>query len=863
MAKKNTPSRSESGSSSVDKYIKFGLVPLLILIIILLLPPISLVDRLAAPPVQPAAETAAAPTLDPPAEAAVAVPSGPPEISLNTLAGADLPSAVSNRLHHLSPGGVTVQPDGKLSGRPVETAADTPVIPVIANHAGDDLTPLNDILSDAAARQQHLDALVKFAADYAGIELDYRLADAAEGAAFVEFLTALKAALPAESQLAVRLPVPLRTAGGWDAGAADIAAVAEAVNFVTVPALPAPAFYPEGGAMASLLTWLIAQVEPQKLQLLVETGNTLWLEQTVRPISDDELPGYLGKVALLNGAPEILPGQPLQFSLASPPGFTGLRYHAASQTYWLAYVDDDNRHHTLYLSNPAAAAAALSLADEFGLRGVAVNAGPANLEPALQALAGADDSPADSEYAVNWRVQGDNGDALAEDSASLTTPEFSWTAPDEGGSFEVVAELALNLADAPLPGGSLAVQVATPTPTPTATPTATPTRRPTATPRPTRTPTPEPTPTPPPARPAQPAEPAQPAQPQTSAPPPPAVKPVNVPFGYGIQADPRGDVAANIGSLQALGFNWVKFQMAWKDVESQPNDFSWAMWDQIISAYSANGIKVLLSIPKAPDWARPPGDDRSVEGPPADPAEYAEFVAMVADRYRGRVQAIEIWNEQNLWYEAGGVGRINAADYVNLLQQSYRAIKATNEDMIVVSGALTPAGNVGDFAKDDVEYLQQMYQFGAKGYFDALGAHPSGYNCPAGADWRTVLDPTAMNFRGTFDNRHHSWCFRGTMESYREVMVANGDGDKAIIPTEFGWAVSGNPRPGYEYAKDNTPEEQAQWTVEAYQQAKAWGWVGPMFLWNLDYGVTAAGTELAAFGILNTPAFNALANMPK
>jgi hypothetical protein len=338
---------------------------------------------------------------------------------------------------------------------------------------------------------------------------------------------------------------------------------------------------------------------------------------------------------------------------------------------------------------------------------------------------------------------------------------------------------------------------------------------------------------------------------------------VNVPFGFGIQADPRGDTAANIGHIKSLGFDWVKFQMAWKDVESAPGDFSWAMWDQIIDAYHANGIQILLSIPKAPDWARPPDDDKSVEGPPQDPNLYAQFVATVADRYRGRVQAIEIWNEQNLWYEAGGVGRINAANYVQLLQASYRTIKAVNPQMIVVSGALTPAGNVGDVAVDDIDYLNQMYANGAKGFFDALGAHPSGYNCPAKGDWRTVADSTAVNFRGPFQNRHHSWCFRGTMEGYREVMVANGDGQKAIIPTEFGWAVSGNPQPGYEYARDNTPEEQAQWITEAFQMGKEWGWVGPMLLWNLDYGVTAPGTELAGFGILNTPAYHALANMPK
>jgi hypothetical protein len=159
-----------------------------------------------------------------------------------------------------------------------------------------------------------------------------------------------------------------------------------------------------------------------------------------------------------------------------------------------------------------------------------------------------------------------------------------------------------------------------------------------------------------------------------------------------------------------------------------------------------------------------------------------------------------------------------------------------------------------------------MYAAGLKGAADVVGVHPSGYNCPASADWQTVTDPAA-GFRGPFDNRHHSWCFRGTMEGYRNVMVANGDANKRLWPTEFGWAVSDTPQTGYEYAADNTREEQAQWIVEAYQQAKGWGWVGPMFLWNLNYDVTRPGSEQAAFSIFTaggpTPAYQALASMPK
>jgi hypothetical protein len=97
------------------------------------------------------------------------------------------------------------------------------------------------------------------------------------------------------------------------------------------------------------------------------------------------------------------------------------------------------------------------------------------------------------------------------------------------------------------------------------------------------------------------------------------------------------------------------------------------------------------------------------------------------------------------------------------------------------------------------------------------------------------------------------------MEGYRNVMVANGDSGKRIWPTEFGWAVSGNPHPGYEYALDNTTTEQAEWAVRAYQLGRGWGWVGPMFLWNLNF----ENGEQSAFRIWGTPTYQALSGMGK
>lgn len=340
-----------------------------------------------------------------------------------------------------------------------------------------------------------------------------------------------------------------------------------------------------------------------------------------------------------------------------------------------------------------------------------------------------------------------------------------------------------------------------------------------------------------------------------------------VPFDYGVQPDPRGNTAANIGHVKTLGMGWVKFQMAWKDVEILPGDYDWALWDDVIGTCSAERIQVMLTVTKAPDWARPPDDDKSVEGLPTDPTAYAAFVTQVASRYQGQVQAIEVWAEQNLWYAVGGQGRINVTNYVQLLRVAHQAIKTVDPNIMIISGGLTPAANVGALAMDDMDYLGEMYARGARSYFDAVGAHPAGYLCPALADWRTVTpeEATADPDHGTFTNRHHSWCFLGTMEGYRNVMVAHGDSAKKIIPTEFGWAVTTNPQPGYEYARSNTYEEQARWIVEAFQWGKRQGWVGPMILWNLDYGVTTPGIELASFSLLVpggvVPAYTAIVNM--
>ena len=369
------------------------------------------------------------------------------------------------------------------------------------------------------------------------------------------------------------------------------------------------------------------------------------------------------------------------------------------------------------------------------------------------------------------------------------------------------------------------------------------------------------------------------------APPEPAAvvqasaAPVNAPppsgagfFGYGVQAHMLGGgINEAVDATANLGFNWMKQQVEWRVFEGSQGNVDFSELRRIVDTAGSRGISVLFSVVNAPDWAREPGFDPSVGGPPADPGTYAAFVGRLAGEFCGSgLKAIEVWNEQNLHYEWGNKP-LNPADYMNLLRPAYASIKAACPSMLVISGALTPAGDAGPYARDDFAYLEGMYQNGLAGYADGIGVHPSGFNVPPSVGWQQacgVIQTTGNTFNGPCDTPHHSWSFRSTMEGYRNIMVVYGDANKRLWPTEFGWAVGPAVNGAYAYANDNSPEEQAAWTVEAFQMMRNWGYVGPAFLWNLNFRVVADGTEKAQWGIVRNdygpmPVYDALRGMGK
>jgi len=786
-----------------------------------------------------------------------------PAVSTDYTTNTPLSDNVMDSLVEINPQGLYLDSEGRISGDPgqlpdeAQNAAFS-IIPTLRNWTDDgsirsDL--VDNLLIDSEARQRLVEAIADQVQRnaYHGIDIDFRGINPDLQTEYSSFLQQLRTALPDNKLLSVRVELPVQvSADTWNTGAYNWRALGRIADVVKVPTAPDPKAYTPGGQMDTMLDWAVGQVNRYKIQLLLSTHSTEQVNGITKNITYQQALEPIGAVSVVGGENIVGPGQPVDFTLTGLQSSTGIQFDSASGTYWFAYLDDNNVQHTVYLENAASISRKLQYVAQYNLRGVAVQNllsenNDAQIWGVVRKFLDLVIPPVESQYSVVWQVKNQDGGVIAEDVVDLSQPNYNWVAPDAGGSYEVAAAISSNGdGGAAVPRGSVALQVATPTPTPSPTPLPSPTPEPTATPKPSPTPEPQAEP--------QAEAPAQAAQ--SAAPPPVAPAQGNLPFDYGIQADPM-NAQNNAGLIAGMGFRWVKLQMPWKDVEPSPGNYQWGGWDDRIRLYQANGIKVLLSIPKAPDWARPAGTDLGTEGPPSDPATYANFVGQVAARYKGGVQAIEVWNEQNIDYEWGREP-FDPARYMEILKASYNAIKAANPDMIVVSGAPTPTGAPPPAAMDDLEYLRQMYAHGLKDYSDAIGSHPSGFANP----------PDALFTGGDYDpargyDDHRSFFFRNTMESYRQIMVENGDSAKTIWPTEFGWPVMRHDDGRFPFAAENTLERQAQWSVQSYQLMKSWGWVGTAFLWNLDYNVTAGHTELANFGIVGAPAYDALANMAK
>ncbi len=311
---------------------------------------------------------------------------------------------------------------------------------------------------------------------------------------------------------------------------------------------------------------------------------------------------------------------------------------------------------------------------------------------------------------------------------------------------------------------------------------------------------------------------------QRAQPPPDPFKAsaiVNAPFPsltYGLQAFvwwDNGEAGTHLDWVRLLSFSHVKQTFAWRDVEPQPGRWDWEQADRILAEVERRGLRLIVRLGQAPAWARPAAQRQAADAPPADMARWQAYCAAIAQRFKGRIAAYQIWNEPNLSREWGNQAP-DPAGYVELLAACSAEIRAADPAAILISAGLAPTGTNDDSAWPDDVFLDHMYRNGFQAHIDVVGVHAPGYAAPEiGPDDEAAL---------------HRWFTFRRVEDLRKIMLAHGDAARQMAILEFGYTTDQR-NPDYRWFAVSEAQ-QADFIERAYEYAIAnWRpWVGLMVL---------------------------------
>lgn len=275
-------------------------------------------------------------------------------------------------------------------------------------------------------------------------------------------------------------------------------------------------------------------------------------------------------------------------------------------------------------------------------------------------------------------------------------------------------------------------------------------------------------------------------------------------------------IQRSLAMVREMGAPTIVEYFPWAYYEGAEGDYDFRHSDMVIDHAENQGLTVIARLGLVPTWARPQPTVQETTDTYLDSehyADFAEFVGKFVERYRGRIKYIIIWNEPNLSLE-WGYRQVDPGGYVEMLKLAYAAAKTVNPDVQVLAGALAPTlePEGSPWGMNDLLYLRKMYDAGFANYYDILSVHSYGL----GFAPDEPPAPDALNFRRT--------------ELVREIMIANGDGDKPIMITESGWNDS--PR----WTRAVKPATRIEYTIGAYDWAeKNWPYVETVCTWAFRF----------------------------
>jgi hypothetical protein len=277
------------------------------------------------------------------------------------------------------------------------------------------------------------------------------------------------------------------------------------------------------------------------------------------------------------------------------------------------------------------------------------------------------------------------------------------------------------------------------------------------------------------------------------------------------------NVGEEIKSIQELGVSLIRMPFQWRLIKISPGVYDWSTIDRLVKAAQTRQIEILFTIRSTSHtsfWEETEKEKAkknkikkgsiqipSLNPPSVNKEQWVHFVETLANRYRGQGVNYEIENEVN--EETFWKGTLE--EYLELLMVGYDVIKKADPQAKVLPSAMG-CGIVRNYklglARQEAwkwhdSWLEPIL---STKKFDVVNVH---------------------NYYFPSDVIANGLSFRSYLEHIHELMRKSGLKDRPIWITEIGYVSSPTEADG---RMDNgSPEKQAQWLKEAYQQAFEFG----------------------------------------
>ena len=146
------------------------------------------------------------------------------------------------------------------------------------------------------------------------------------------------------------------------------------------------------------------------------------------------------------------------------------------------------------------------------------------------------------------------------------------------------------------------------------------------------------------------------------------------------------EINDTVSKVLELGARTIRSDFLWHRIEPVQGEWNFEHHDQVVSAFTDKGVEVIPLLAYGVPWASSQTEDDHYY-PPDDPADFANYAAKVAERYKDSIQRFEIWNEPNAGFrfwkpDFGG----NPEQFGLLVSTAANAIHAVHPEAEVILG---------------------------------------------------------------------------------------------------------------------------------------------------------------------------------